>query len=362
MSPRSRTLERSTLIMTGIVAVLVMYVFLTLSSDRGSGGDSRNPTISLEFLPGFDRDRVERILIREPDIAARRNGEEGASRSVELERIAHVTTSEDGKEEAGYLWTVTSESGYPARQEKVAELLDLLASMKGGNVQSRNPESHGTLQVDASGKEIRIQDEDGKLVGHFYVGKAIQGFTHTFVRREGSDESVLIPGNLAPKLVTSRNNWLDNQILAFDANQVAQVRIESRAHGTIVLARSPEGEWRAVEPTEFAAEKRLVESMVRPLAALRFLDIAGKGEGRTPEHGLDPPRLVITIETADGKTVTLEGGTDKDERAAYATVTGKDFVFEVSKFTLDKIDRSVEEYRPKEKPAETEDQGDGGGC
>jgi hypothetical protein len=92
MSPRSRTLERSTLIMTGIVAVLVMYVFLTLSSDRGSGGDSRNPTISLEFLPGFDRDRVERILIREPDIAARRNGEEGASRSVELERIAHVTT------------------------------------------------------------------------------------------------------------------------------------------------------------------------------------------------------------------------------------------------------------------------------
>ncbi len=341
-------MEKSTIILGIIALALAGYAASILSSSGAFSSEAKDPTVSLEFLPDFDKDKAERIEIWEPDMAAQRNGEEGARKSIALVRKPTVAVNEDGEEEAKLEWIVESSAGYPARQEKVTELLDLFDSFQGGDIRSRNPESHSSLQVDDSGKEVKITDEDGKLVGHFYAGKMAGGMRSTFVRKEGADVTVLVPGQVSAKLNTFKNNWLDNELLKLDHQLIKSVSIDSKKNGTIRFEKNMEsGEWKAVEPEEFVADTRQIDSAIRPITALRFLDVVEPAEGNKPEHGLDPPRLTVRLKLSDETEHTLVGGSDKDDRSAYATVDDKGFVFEVSKYTLEKLDRSAEDYRPK---------------
>jgi hypothetical protein len=62
-------------------------------------------------------------------------------------------------------------------------------------------------------------------------------------------------------------------------------------------------------PPLSAARVRALERDLAPLLAIRLLD------RRRPEHGLDPPRLDVTI-TAPGRAVHLLVGADNFDRTA----------------------------------------------
>lgn len=323
-----------------LAAVLVALAGATFLTDRGSVFDETK-TVSIDLFPGFDPANAARIEIVEMTKVVKDGAQVDEERKIELVR-------------SGEVWGVASAMGYPAKLDKPKTLLEKVQGFKRGIVRSHNPDHHKALGVDATGKRCRIYDGGGKLLADVFIGRPAPDFRSTFIRKVDSDEVFVAPDNLAQAFATVPTQWYDNTVAPFPAEEAVGAEL---AHGDVrlTLEKDSEGTWKVTSPEEFVAEKRIAESLVRPIANLRFLSVAGKYE--PGKYGLEQPSWRLSVKLGNGTVHTIRAGADTGDRGVFVQKEGSEFVFEASRPLIENLKKKVDDFRPKPppepKPAET---------
>lgn len=115
-------------------------------------------------------------------------------RAIEIE---HLLNGVRLKKENGEWWVTEDRRPKTEDQQqdwkKVAEgkvdtVLDILLDTRVVSLAGSNPEYHGYFEVNPVGEQIRFYDADGKLMEHFFVGKAGGVFMEGYLRKEGKNE------------------------------------------------------------------------------------------------------------------------------------------------------------------------------
>lgn len=91
---------------------------------------------------------------------------------------------------------------------KLATALDILLDTQAVSLAGNNPERHGTFEVNPIGEQIRLFDKDGKMLEHFYLGKAGVAFMEGYIRKEGQNEVYLANKFLRPYFPATVEGWV----------------------------------------------------------------------------------------------------------------------------------------------------------
>jgi hypothetical protein len=132
------------------------------------------------------------------------------------------------------------------------------------------------------------------------------------------------------------------------ANDVHKV-VVTPADGKRMSLEKSDGKWRLTEPVTAAAESFEVDNLVRALTELESRGEVDSENANAEATGLDTPRFVVDISTADGKTHTLNVG-DKPAVGDIVYVARKDRADEtlvVPADLLERLDKPAADYREK---------------
>jgi hypothetical protein len=189
-------MKRSTLILVGILALLIVATFvvlqrpgeLSVSSDQG------------RTLVSYDSAKVDRIEVR------------AASGAISLRR--------DG---AG--WMLTSPLRARADEAGVHQLLAKGKAIALKALVSDNPQKQTVFQVDSTGTLVKLFEGESERAA-FRIGKTGPAYTETYVRREGSNDVYLADGMLLYLFVKQPRDWRDKVILRMPQETIRSVRYQ----------------------------------------------------------------------------------------------------------------------------------------
>jgi len=145
-------------------------------------------------------------------------------------------------------WTITTHYGYPANQDRVANLLKRVATLKTVEPKTAKPENHARLNLDdpagpdALGTRITVKDGDKVLVD-MVTGLsrvAAEGPGSVFIRRWGEDETWLAEGEFKPQ--RRLLDLIDRNIVNVDGRRIRTAHItHQNANGgqeSVVIAKA----------------------------------------------------------------------------------------------------------------------------
>ena len=163
-------------------------------------------------------------------------------REVRLEKQDETLTLT----KSGSDWSLVESGGFPARANKVSEVVVRLARMQIEEPKTKNPASYAKLGVeepdapDADSARLVLKDAAGEELANVILGETkYRGRDQTmFVRRAGEEQSYLCSGAIT--VDTAKRNWIETEILKLAGDRVDRVRIEHADGEVLEIARSAE--------------------------------------------------------------------------------------------------------------------------
>ncbi len=125
----------------------------------------------------------------------------------------------------GSHWRITSPVDFPANETYVKSLIDKAVGLECESLVTKNREKLAQYELGDSAIYVEIGVEGGKI-DKVYSGKPSDTYTHTYMRREGSDEVWLVSGT--PKSSFSRrpNDWRDKKVFELDRSLVTKILLK----------------------------------------------------------------------------------------------------------------------------------------
>lgn len=295
---------------------------------RSQGGDTP--------LLAFDKAAIDRITLEGPDQAK------------------VLLVKKEGR------WRLPEAGDFPADGTRVAQLLDRLAGLEGGDVVAATRSAHDRFKVSDEAFERRITLAKGDAAqATLYLGSS-PALRRVHARRQGED-AVHIVELAVFDVPVKAADWQDKALLTVPQDQIAAIdldglRIERRTDdGT---AKEKAAQWTASPLPE---GKRLkadaAAKLARLLAELRFDAVLGK-EAK-PEYGLDAPALRLTLTRKGAAPVEYRLGKAANKEEYTLKVSSRSEHFRLPTWTakdlLDAARREVllEAVPDEAKPAET---------
>ncbi len=299
-------MKRHQLLLTIVLLVqlgLSLLVFWPRSAELGTGQP---------LLPNFDPDDIVYLSLMDD-----------AGQRVTLRR-------QNGE------WVLPEVDDYPVRAAAVEPVLSALANIDTQTLVARTAGSHVRLQVaeDDFVRRLLFERSDGS--GQvLYLGSAPR-YNAAHVRLHGEDEVYLTNSISSWELDATPSNWVDTGYFRVEREALMQVTLENSA-GTLVFlpqeGATDEGGSRPWTLQGLTDEETLntgaVNTLLNRATAVTLLRPLGK-EAR-PAYGMEEPRAVVTLETAEeAYTLTIgayDPATDSyvvkaSNSPYYARVTG----------------------------------------
>lgn len=297
--------QRTSIILAVVAAVMAGFIYLY---ERNLPTTAELEEREDRLIPGFDRDRVDRIVLG--------SGEE----RVELAR-------DSAEPDAGPLgsvgsWRLTHPRELDADPEAVDELLNAIDWLE----RRRTVNEPGALEEERYGLEeprgrvaLRLRGRDiALIVGGDAPGEAI------YVALEGETDTVYAVDHEFLEQISKGVGDLRNRNFAeIRMREVQAIRVKGRFHAV----RASSNRWNLRTPVEMRADAGAVEDIVRDLERLRvsrFVADDVNDEGLS-EYGLNEPSREVSLRLADeeGPLVLLFGGECEGHAGeVYATVQG----------------------------------------
>ena len=223
-------------------------------------------------------------------------------------------TDRDGSvriERDGGRWVLPQLDGYPARDDRVTELVRGLQTLRIEEESTSNPDKHarvGLVAPDDGGEAaalVRVLDAEEEAVCELLLGQVDRSRSADalFVRRPDDDQCWLAAGRVPRS--TSTTNWFDTGVVSIDTSSVrrAAIAFEDDPGASYELVREDAEQFgfelRPVpEGREPGAEWQW-SALARTLANFSCTDVR-----RDLDGGLDGARrATATLETYDGAVV-----------------------------------------------------------
>ncbi|MEZ5980433.1 MAG: DUF4340 domain-containing protein [Planctomycetota bacterium] len=296
-------------IMAGALVVLGVPAFWLYTKDRAGWAADRDPLSGEPALPAL-------ADLRPGDLAALELRDRDGSVRIE-------------KKDAS--WVLPDKGGYPARTDRVTELVRGLQTMRVMERGTSRPDKFdrvGLVAPDDGGEEsvlVRVLGADDRAIGEVLLGNRAfdRSEDAVWIRRVGEDQTLLASG--APPRETSAADWFEKSLLKIPSQRVRSVAVEFAEPdaGYSLVRDDPSGFGFTFAPLPEGRE--LVEewrytAVARAVAALNSEDVES-GDLET----LEGERVHVHYETYDGLAVDLDavrlpGATDVAPGPVWATL------------------------------------------
>lgn len=243
-------------------------------------------------------------------------------------------------------WVLPGSSGYPAKVQKVKELLSKLEALDLGQPVARERSSHKRLKVadDHYERKLRWGGPAGLILG------TSPSYNVIHIRPEGQDAVYQVEGLSAWDLGCEVRDWVSAEILALPAPDLRAFAIKSSA-GECEFTKGAEGSWAAVTPSP-NGEPLDVPSLNSIIGSVSFLsleqvldhvsgDAGSDWEARLKARGLEPAGMTLTLTSETIREVPLTPEEIKNQSAVSSDGT----LLPPAKTTRTVHDRKVEVLR-----------------
>ena len=297
------------LLILGCIFVVLAIVVLVFENPFGKSPQQKKAETATPLFPDFNKEQVTKIEI-----------------------IATDGTTTLTKQDSN--WVVASMDSYPADSEGIEELLSKVGEFKNTQRVSENPEKQAEFEVDSTGVEAKLMDENDKLLAHLFVGKTTPGFLSSYVRPADSNNVYVAQGYLQSVFNKGTRTWKDRTIFDFNKGNATELNISSPEE-MIELRLDENGTWQMLKPEAAAANTTEVDNLLTTLSGLDTDDFA-ETQDDLAEYGLDTPQSVISAVLNDGTTATLYIGKEAEGKL-YVKRDDKDTVFRLFKSNVDRL-------------------------
>ena len=297
------------ILILGCIFVVLAIVVLVFENPFGKSEYEKKVETATPLFPNFNKEQVAKI---------------------EIIAIDGTTTlsKQDGT------WVVASMDNYPADSEGIAELLTKVGEFKNTQRVSDNPEKQAEFEVDSTGVEAKLMDENDKLLAHLFVGKTTPGFLSSYVRPADANDVYVAQGYLQSVFNKGTRTWKDRTIFDFNKGNVTELNISSPEE-MVELRLDASGTWQMLKPEASAANATEVDNLLTTLSGLDTDDFA-EAQDDLAEYGLDTPESVISAALNDGTTATLYIGKEAEGKL-YVKRDDKETVFRLFKSNADRL-------------------------
>ncbi len=216
-------------------------------------------------------------------------------------------TNKDGEislRRSGGIWRITEPYNYPANPSYTETLLKKVADLKYESLITRNKEKHIDYEVD--GEEaayVEIGKKEG-TIDKFYCGKPSKNYTHTYIRKEDSDEVWLVTGTPRSSFTRKPKDWRDKKILLLDKTLLERVLLKFTDE-TVELVRNismfsddstltaPDTAWTVIpqKGKPFAPFQKTLNRIKNTLSRMNAMDFRVKGIDEIPSF--DNPDFTV---------------------------------------------------------------------
>ncbi|MBK8198024.1 MAG: DUF4340 domain-containing protein [Acidobacteria bacterium] len=238
-----------------------------------------------------------------PDFEAQRAGASGIRITLADESYMLVATGEG--------WRLGSKTGYPVRQDRLAELSGGMESLVWDTPRTEDPEKLnriglGDPRESGTGALLELIGEDGEPTAALITGRKGDSI---YARRPDETKAFRVTGDLPP--LYSSEAWLDLGFLDIHQDAVSAVRLTDEEGQNLFLQREVGSSDRAFQPAPPFHNYRLTSRLAvtgPALALTRFLPIGVK-----PAAALrtQPVARHIT-QTHDGLEVDVRAYRERD--------------------------------------------------
>lgn len=305
---------------------------LLLALGLGLSGTALTRTKGADrLLLAFDKAAIDRITLEDPGQAK------------------VVLAKKEGR------WQLPEAGGFPADGTRVAQLLDRLAGLKGGDVVAATSGAHARFKVSDETFERRITLAKGYASqATLYLGTS-PALRRLHARSQGADD-VHIVDLAVYDVPVKAAEWQDKTLLAVPQAQIAAIDIDGLRIERGAGDGADEGKDAQWTASPLPEGKRLkadaAAKLARLLAELRFDAVLGK-EAK-PEYGQDEPVLRLTVTRKGAAPVDYRLGKAADKEEYTLKVSSRPEHFRLPSWTAkDLLDAAKREDLLEAVPAET---------
>ncbi len=248
-------------------------------------------------------------------------------------------------------WVLPDAGDFACEESNVTGLLDKLVGITTDRLVTRTAASHARLQVarDDFVRRIDLETSEGKTITLFLGSSPSYGATH--VRLLEQDETYLTDQLATWEANTTASSWVNTSYLSVPEEDITSVTLVN-ANGRWTFEKDATGNWTLLgladdEELDTAAVDTVITrastvNLVRPL-----------GMDSDPAYGLDQPRAVVTIETAD-KSIILEVGAKFVDDNSYVVKSSESpYYVRVSEYSVKDLVEKAREGFIKPPPTPT---------
>jgi hypothetical protein len=228
--------------------------------------------------------------------------------ATRLQQVARIEVKRhDGTltvQRQGDLWVLPERAGYPARSERVRELLTGLTELRLTEPRTANPELLERLglndptQPGSTASLLRVLDGEGRAIAELVIGRRrirTQGNVPeaAFIRRANETQAWLAEGRLP--IDGDPNLWLDRDIVNIARDRVQRVIVERAGEPPLALARAGEADapLRVVQPALTPPiDETSLDEVGRAFEFLTFIEV--KTEAEIPGEAVGASRFALT--------------------------------------------------------------------
>ena len=321
-----------------LAAVLIVQVVLAVVLDRA--GPDLSPSASDTPMIVLDGKPITRLVI------------DGIDSQVTLEKKSDH-------------WVIPTINDFSADQDKVAELINKLKSIKRNLPVSTSAASRERFRVADDGFERRIQVfVDGSATAEIFLGTAPRSrMIHV---RQREDTAVFETQMGLHHASATAQEWLDKALLqvaypdirAISVPGIFRLEKDSNAKvdkevGDADQSKAALDRWVSADP--LGENERIEQSSMlvlgQKIANIRFKDVLGSTIQSA--YGLSTPKLVLHVETTAGQTLIYEMGLLQGASDYVLKISNRPEYFALADYAgkglLDAADRSII-FLPKLKP------------
>lgn len=215
----------------------------------------------------------------------------------------------------GANWRIDKPFAASANDSYVRMLLEKAAGLELESFITKNKDKYAQFELGDSTTYVEIGKVGGKM-DKFYSGKPSETYTHTYVRREGSDEVWLVSGTPRSSFSRRPNDWRDKKMLDLDRTLLTRILLKFPDE-TVEMVReisSPEQDttltksdtsW-TVHPAKgepFKPEQRQLNRVMNTICRINALDFRDQGRDTIPDFSKPEFGVEVFLEGNQRETI-----------------------------------------------------------
>ncbi|MEO0651795.1 MAG: DUF4340 domain-containing protein [Planctomycetota bacterium] len=311
--------------------VLLALLAVLVALDLATAPRTASRAASGRVFAQLETDQVARIVVDAPGAEA-----------LAIERV---------EREGESVWVLPAQLDFQADRWLVDTLLGSLERVAEADLVAEAPSDPADFGLaEGVGVRVRVLDAEGRSLADYRQGEQLAragGIEGVYLTR--SDGPAVYRAPLVPRLAVDVESWLATRVAGLDLAGLRALGLEVAGERTLPFERSVGGRWSG--PTDDEAPEVALDRLATATGELFLSGVVS--DGVLPEHGFDPPRIVVELELADPideeqrQVVRMAVGADVERddgvRVTYVTWSAwpRPWVVEVRSALLERLFEAV---------------------